>query len=295
MNGDWLARRFEEHRPKLRAVAYRMLGSLSEAEDAVQEAWLRVSRADTDGIANLGGWLTTVVSRVCLNQLRARASRHEQSLETHVPDPIVTPETERGPEEELLLADSVGLALLVVLETLDPAERLAFVLHDTFGVPFDEIAPIVGRTPEAARQLASRARRRVRGAATEELDLDRRRQREVVDAFLAASRAGDFDALLQVLDPDVVLRSDGGGAGPTRIARGARSVAGGAVAYSATAPARILRPVRVNGAAGLAVFDLDGEPVSLLAFTVARGKIIEIDILADRERLEPLLRSIPQG
>jgi RNA polymerase sigma factor (sigma-70 family) len=296
MDGDWLTRQFEEHRPRLRAVAYRMLGSLSEAEDAVQESWLRVSRADTGGIENMGGWLTTVVSRVCLNLLRARAGRREQSLETHVPDPIVTQEGQSNPEQELLLADSVGLALLVVLETLDPAERLAFVLHDTFAVPFDEIAPIVGRTPAAARQLASRARRRVRGAVTDELDLDRRRQREVVDAFLAAAREGDFDALLQVLDPDVVLRSDGGdGVAPTRIVRGARNVAGGAVTYSAHAPPSIIWPVLVNGAAGLAAFDLRGEPVSLLAFTVARGRIVEINILADRERLGLLLGSIQEA
>jgi RNA polymerase sigma factor (sigma-70 family) len=295
MDGDWLARQFEEHRPRLRAVAYRMLGSLSEAEDAVQDSWLRVSRADTGGIENMGGWLTTVVSRVCLNLLRARAGRREQSLETHVPDPIVTQESQSNPEQELVLADSVGLALLVVLETLDPAERLAFVLHDMFGVPFDEIAPIVGRTSAATRQLASRARRRVRGAATDELDLDRRRQREVVDAFLAAARGGDFDALLQVLDPDVVLRSDGGGMAPTHIVRGARNVAGGAVTYSAHAPPSIIRPVLVNGASGLAVFDLRGEPVSLLAFTVARGRIVEINILADRERLGPLLGSIREG
>jgi RNA polymerase sigma factor (sigma-70 family) len=295
MDGDSLARQFEEHRPRLRAVAYRMLGSLSEAEDAVQESWLRVSRADAGGIENMGGWLTTVVSRVCLNLLRARAGRREESLETHLPDPIVTPEGQSNPEQELLLADSVGLALLVVLETLDPAERLAFVLHDTFAVPFDEIAPIVGRTPAAARQLASRARRRVRGAATEELDLDRRRQREVVDAFLAASRGGDFDALLQLLDPDVVLRSDGGGVAPTRIVRGARNVAAGAVSYSAHAQPGTIRPVLVNGAAGVAVFDRQGEPFSLLAFTVARGRIVEINILLDRERLGPLLGSIQEG
>jgi RNA polymerase sigma-70 factor (ECF subfamily) len=295
MEGDWLARQFEEHRPRLRAVAYRMLGSLSEADDAVQESWLRVSRADTGGgegggrIDNMGGWLTTVVSRVCLNLLRARAGRREESFEAHLPDPIVTAEGPSNPEEELLLADSVGLALLVVLETLDPAERLAFVLHDTFAVPFEQIAPIVGRTPAAARQLASRARRRVRGAVTEELDLDRRRQREVVDAFIAASRGGDFDALLQVLDPDVVLRTDGGGVTPSRIVRGARNVAGGAIAYSARGRADTIRPVRVNGAAGVAVFDPEGRPFSLVAFTVARGRIVEIDILTDRERLEPLL------
>jgi RNA polymerase sigma factor (sigma-70 family) len=295
MDGDWLVRQFEEHRPRLRAVAYRMLGSLSDAEDAVQESWLRVSRADPGGIENVAGWLTTVVSRVCLNLLRARAGRREQSLETHVPDPIVRREGESNPEQDAVLADSVGLALLVVLETLDPAERLAFVLHDTFAVPFDEVAPIVGRTPAAARQLASRARRRVRGASTERPDRDRRRQREVVDAFLAAARDGDFDALLAVLDPDVVLRSDGGGVGPTHIVRGARNVAGGAVAYSAHAQPGTIQPVLVNGAAGVAVFDLHGEPVSLLAFTVARGRIVEINILADRERLGLLLGSIQEG
>jgi RNA polymerase sigma-70 factor (ECF subfamily) len=295
MDGDWLVRQFEQHRPRLRAVAYRMLGSLSEAEDAVQEAWLRVSRADGGEIQNLGGWLTTVVSRVCLNQLRARASRREEPLDTHLPDPVVTLEGQRDPEQEVLLADSVGLALLVVLETLDPAERLALVLHDTFGVPFDEIATIVGRTPEAARQLASRARRRVRGAVTDELDLDRARQRELVDAFVAASRAGDFEALLRVLDPDVVLRSDGGGVAPSRIVRGARNVAGGAVAFSAQARLGAVRPVLVNGAAGIAAFDPDGKPVSILAFTVARGRVVEIDILTDPGRLGPLLGALGPG
>src|SRR6266511_368032 len=203
---DWLAERFEEHRVRLRAVAYRMLGSLSEAEDAVQEAWLRLSRQDPSGIENLAGWLTTVVARVCLNVLQSRKSRREEPLEGHVPDPIVSPEDLVDPEQQALLADSVGLALLVVLDTLAPAERLAFVLHDMFDVPFDEIAPIVGRSPAAARQLASRARRRVKGAAPVP-DADLARQRAVVDAFLAAARGGDFDALLAVLDPDVVLRA----------------------------------------------------------------------------------------
>jgi RNA polymerase sigma factor (sigma-70 family) len=285
---DWLVRQFEEHRPRLRAVAYRMLGSLSDAEDAVQESWLRVSRADPGGIENVAGWLTTVVSRVCLNLLRARAGRREESLETHVPDPIVRREGEPNPEQEALLADSVGLALLVVLETLEPAERLAFVLHDTFAVPFDEIAPIVGRTPAAARQLASRARRRVRGASTERPDRDRRREREVVDAFLAAVRGGDFDALLAVLDPDVVLRSDGGGVGPTHVVRGARNVAGGAVTYSTLARTGRLEPVLVNGDAGVAVFDQHGRPISLMAFAVADGRIVEMNVLVDRERLGAL-------
>src|SRR5919197_550397 len=209
---EWLVERFEEHRAHLRAVAYRMLGSVSEADDALQEAWLRVSRADTGGVENMGGWLTTVVARVCLNMLRSRTARREDLVDPHVPDPIVTPADGVDPEYEALLSDSVGLALLVVLETLTPAERLAFVLHDMFGVPFDEIAPMVDRTPDAARQLASRARRRVRGAAPAP-DPDLARQREVVDAFLAASRAGDFDALLEVLDPDVVFRVDTGAVG----------------------------------------------------------------------------------
>src|SRR5215212_3914715 len=226
---EWLAERFEEHRACLRAVAYRMLGSTSEAEDAVQETWLRLVRSDTSGVENLGGWLTTVVARVCLNMLRSRRSRHEESLEgpfgeplgARVPDPIVGRADETNPEHEALLADSVGLALLVVLETLSPAERFAFVLHDMFGVPFGEIAPIVGRSPAAARQLASRARSRVRGAAPSP-DADLGRPREVVDAFLAASRGGDFDALLAVLDPEVVLRADSGAAGTSRVA-GARA------------------------------------------------------------------------
>ena len=205
---DWLAERFEENRTHLRAVAYRMLGSLSEADDAVQESWLRLSRSDTSGVENLGGWLTTVVARVCLDMLRSRKSRREEPLDVHVPEPIVSREAGTDPEHEALLADSVGLALLVVLETLAPAERLAFVLHDMFAVPFDEIAPIVGRSPAAARQLASRARRRVQGCGRALPDADLTRQREVVDAFLAAARGGDFDALLAVLDPDVVLRAD---------------------------------------------------------------------------------------
>src|SRR5437667_10407724 len=222
---DWLATRFEEHRSHLRAVAYRMLGSLNEADDAVQEAWLRLSRADTSDVENLAGWLTTVVARVCLNMLRSRTSRREDLASPYVPDPILSFEDAIDPEQEVLLADSVGLALHVVLETLTPAERLAFVLHDMFAVPFDEIAPVVGRSPDAARQLASRARRRVQGAAVPDADLTR--QREVVDAFLAASRGGDFDALLAELDPDVVLRVDRGAvpAGASREVRGALALA----------------------------------------------------------------------
>jgi len=282
---DFLAERFEEHRARLRSVAYRMLGSTSEADDAVQEAWLRFGRSDTGDVDNLGGWLTTVVARVCLNMLRSRRSRREDPLDDplggRMPDPVVGRADGADPEREALLADSVGLALLVVLDTLSPAERLAFVLHDTFGVPFAEISPIVGRTPAAARQLASRARRRVRGA-TPVPDADLTRQREVVDAFLAAARGGDFGALVAVLDPDVVLRADYGAAGASRLVRGARAVAGQALTFSRLAP--FSRPALVNGAAG-AVTAPGGEPVAVMAFTVAGGKIVEIDILADPERL----------
>src|SRR6266545_3323848 len=284
---DWLADRFEEHRTNLRAVAYRMLGSLAEADDAVQEAWLRLSRSDTNGVENLGGWLTTVVERVCLDMLRSRRSRREQPLGAHVPDPIVSPEDGIHPEHEALLAEGVGLALLVVLETLSPAERLAFVLHDMFDVPFDEIAPIVGRSPAAARQLASRARRRVKGAAPIP-DADLGRQREVVGAFLAAARGGDFDALLAVLDPDVVLRADAGAvpAGASRVIRGAPAVAEQALAF-AQRLGPFARPALVNGAAGI-VAAPGGRPVSVLGFTVTRRKIVEIDILADPARLRRL-------
>ena len=289
---DLLAERFEGHRARLRAVAYRMLGSTGEADDAVQEAWLRLSRSGAGGIDNLGGWLTTVVARVCLNMLRSRRSRREEALEgplgepldARVPDPIVGRPDGADPEHEALLADGVGLALLVVLETLTPAERLAFVLHDTFGVPFVEIAPIVGRSPAAARQLASRARNRVRGAGlAPETDLTR--QREVVDAFLAASRGGDFGALLAVLDPEVVLRADYGAAGASRLVRGASAVAGQALTYSRLAP--FSRPALVNGAPG-AVTAPGGVPRAVMGFTVAGGRIVEIDILADPERLRRL-------
>jgi RNA polymerase sigma factor (sigma-70 family) len=286
---EWLAERFEGHRSRLRSVAYRMLGSTGEAEDAVQEAWLRLSRSGAGGIDNLGGWLTTVVARVCLNMLRSRRSRREQALEgplgeplgSHVPDPIVGRLDGADPEHEALMADGVGLALLVVLETLTPAERLAFVLHDTFGVPFAEIAPIVGRSPAAARQLASRARNRVRGAAPAP-ETNLARQREVVEAFLAASRGGDFDALLAVLDPEVVLRADNGAAGASRLVRGARAVANQALTYSRLAP--FSQPALVNGAAG-AVTAPGGVPRAIMGFTVAGTKIVEIDILADPERL----------
>jgi RNA polymerase sigma factor (sigma-70 family) len=281
---DELARQFEEYRPHLRAVAYRMLGSVSEAEDAVQEAWLRLSRTDASALENLGGWLTTVVARVSLNILRSRNSRREQPLDVHVPDPIVDSADGTDPEHEALLADSVGLALLVVLETLTPAERLAFVLHDMFAVPFEEIATIVERSPDAARQLASRARRRVRGSAPAS-DADLTAQWEVVDAFLAAARDGDFDALVAVLDPDVVLRADSGPAGPSREVRGAETVAGQALTWSRVD--LTAQRALINGAAGL-VSTRNGQPFSVGAFTIRSGKIVEIDILADPERLAAL-------
>ena len=287
---DWLAQRFEEHRSHLRAVAYRMLGSISEADDAVQEAWLRLSRSETSGVENLGGWLTTVVGRVCLDMLRSRTSRRVvplgEPLGTRVPDPLVSRADGIDPEHEALLADSVGLALLVVLETLTPAERLAFVLHDMFSVPFEEIAPVVGRSPTAARQLASRARRRVQGEAHVP-DADLATQREVVDAFLAASRDGDFDTLLAVLDPDVVLRIDGGAvrAGLSREVRGARAVAEQTLTFSRLSP--FVRPALVNGAAGVVVAPR-GRPFSVMGFTIRGGKIVEVDILADPARLSRL-------
>jgi RNA polymerase sigma factor (sigma-70 family) len=278
---EWLAERFEEQRTHLRAVAYRMLGSVSEADDAVQEAWVRLSRTDED-IDNLTGWLTTVVARVCLNMLRSRDSRREQAMGPRVPEPIVDPEEGTDPEHEALLAGSVGLALFVVLETLNPAERLAFVLHDVFDVPFDEIAPIVDRSPEAARQLASRARRRVRGAPVPDADLDA--QREVVDAFFAAARDGDFERLLEVLDPDVVLHGDRGAFPPAASVEvhGAEAVAKQAETYSRLD--LVIRPALVNGAPGVVTFR-DGELFSVGGFTVRHGKIVEIDFLADRERL----------
>ncbi|MCR8573227.1 RNA polymerase sigma factor SigJ [Streptomyces sp. Isolate_219] len=287
---EWLAERFEENRRHLRAVAYRMLGSLSEADDAVQEAWLRLSRSGAHDVENLGGWLTTVVGRVCLDQLRMRKARREDSLEVHVPEPLVSRPDALDPEQEALLADSVGLALLVVLETLTPVERLAFVLHDMFAVPFDEVAPLVDRTPAAARQLASRARRRVQGAAPAP-DTDLARQREVVDAFLAASRGGDFEGLLAVLDPDVVLRADAGGTpeGLSKLVRGARAVVEQALTFSRFAP--FARPALINGTPGL-VTAQGGQPLSVLGFTIAHGKIVEINILADLARLSRLDLSI---
>jgi len=283
---EFLAERFEEHRAHLRAVAYKMLGSLSEAEDAVQESWLRLSRTDTREVENLRAWLTTVVARVSLNVLRSRRTRREEPLDVRVPDPVVSRDDGTQPEHEALLADSVGLALLVVLETLAPAERLAFVLHDMFGVPFDEIAGMVDRSPAAARQLASRARRRVQGAAPVP-DADLAGQRKVVDAFFAAARDGDFDALVAVLDPDVVSRSDGGTLRPgaTGVVRGAREVAARALTFARLSP--FVRPALVNGAAG-AVVAPRGEPFSVMGFTVVGGRIVEIDAITDPERLREL-------
>ena len=283
---DFLAQQFEEHRSHLRAVAYKMLGSLSEADDAVQEGWLRLSRSDTSDVENLRAWLTTVVARVCLNVLRSRRTRREEPLDVHVPDPVVSRDDGTQPEHEALLADSVGLALLVVLETLTPAERLAFVLHDMFGVPFDEIAGLVDRSPAAARQLASRARRRVQGAAPVP-DADVADQRRVVDAFFAAARDGDFDALVAVLDPDVVSRSDGGELRPEAsvVVRGAREVAARALTYARLSP--FVRPALVNGAAGVVVAP-DGQPFAVMGFTVVGGKIVEIDSITDPARLGEL-------
>ena len=279
---EWMAEQFEANRTHLRAVAYRMLGSFSEADDAVQEAWLRLSRSGTSRVENLGGWLTTVVARVCLDMLRSRKSRREEPLSAHVPEAITSRENGIDPEHEALLADSVGLALLGVLETLAPAERVAFVLHDMFDLPFDEIAHIVGRSPVAARQLASRARRRVQGAAIPDADLTRRTA--VVEAFLAASRGGDFDALLAMLDPDVVLRADGAAVqlGASREIRGAA-----AVANSFSGRARVAQPALVNGVAG-AVWARGGRPRVIFSFTTRHGKIVEIDLVADPARLRQL-------
>jgi RNA polymerase sigma-70 factor (ECF subfamily) len=261
-----------------------MLGSLSEADDAVQDAWLRLSRADTDAVENLDAWLTTVVARVALNMLRARTTRREQPLDVHVPDPVIDPVDGADPEHEAMLADSVGLAMLVVLETLTPAERLAFVLHDMFAVPFEDIAPIVERTPEAARQLASRARRRVRAAPVPDADLEA--QWEVVDAFLAAARKGDFDALVAVLDPDIELRADGGATGLSHHIRGAETVASQALLWTRVAGLTARRAL-VNGAAG-AVSMRDGKPFSVAAITIRKGKIVEMDFLVDPERIAGL-------
>jgi RNA polymerase sigma factor (sigma-70 family) len=278
---DWLAERFESHRGHLRAVAYRMLGSLAEADDAVQETWLRLSRSDTTEVDNLGGWLTTVTARICLDMLRTRKARGEQPLGIHLPDPIISRADALDPEQQAILADSVGLALLVVLDTLTPAERLTFVLHDMFAVPFEQIATLVGRTPGAAKQLASRARRRVQNGAPPP-DPDLAGQRQVVDAFLAAARGGDFDALVAVLDPDVVVRSDAGPQKPGLAVRGAESVARNAIIGGRAA--QFATPALVNGVPGIVAMT-DGQPFAVMAFIVRGGKIAEIDVLTDPERL----------
>ncbi|MFE6912000.1 sigma-70 family RNA polymerase sigma factor [Streptomyces erythrochromogenes] len=293
---ELLARRFEEHRPHLRAVAYRMLGSLSEAEDAVQEAWLRLNRSDADAVENLGGWLTTVVGRVCLDMLRSRTTRredplHDQDGQVRLPDPIVSRPDGLDPEQEVLLADSVGIALMVVLETLAPAERLAFVLHDLFAVPFDEIAPVLGRSAASTRQLASRGRRRVAGVVPPP-DPDPARLRAVVDAFLAASRGGDFDALVDVLDPEVVARSDGGALRPSLVRRGAAEVASQAITFARFAQAA--RPVLVNGLPGVLAL-AEGRAMSVMAFTIRDGRITALDILTDPERLARIDVSVAGG
>jgi RNA polymerase sigma factor (sigma-70 family) len=288
---EWLAERFEEHRTHMRAVAYRMLGSLAEADDAVQDAWVRVSRAGAGEVENLGGWLTTIVARVCLNVLRARGARREDAVGAHVPDPVVIPEGALPPDEEAVLADSVGLALLVVLDTMAPAERLAFVLHDMFDLPFEEIAPMVGRSPAAARQLASRARRRVRGAEVPAPDADLARQRDVVDAFFLAARGGDFEALVALLDPDVVLRADFGARRrpPSRVVHGAEDVARQALMFSV--PAAELHPALVNGAAGVVV-TVHGRPFAVMGFTVTEGRIVEIDAIGDADRVGRIAASV---
>jgi RNA polymerase sigma factor (sigma-70 family) len=282
---DWLAERFEQHRTRLRAVSYRMLGSLTEADDAVQEAWLRLSRADTSQVDDLGAWLTTVVARICLDTLRSRAARREELIDPRLPDPIVSAVDTVDPEDEALTADSVGLALLVVLDSLAPAERMAFVLHDIFDLPFEQIAPIIDRSEAAARQLASRTRRRLRTMATPDTDLAT--QWELVDAFRAAARDGDFDALLTILDRDVVRRLDTGATDPgvPRILRGARAVATGAIAFNTLG--HVARRALVNRAPGVVTF-ADGEPFAVLGFTVAGGKIIEMNVLADPVRLRRL-------
>jgi RNA polymerase sigma factor (sigma-70 family) len=282
---EWLAERFEERRARLRAVAYRMLGSQSDADDAVQETWQRLDRADTSEVENLDGWLTTVVARVALNLLRARNTRREESLEVHVPDPVVEPPEGSDPEQQAVLADSVGLALLVVLDTLSPPERLAFVLHDLFGMPFDEIAPMLDRTPAAARQLASRARRRVRGESPTP-DRDVRRQRAVVDAFFAAARDGDLEALVEVLHPEVVLRNDAGPGAPLTLRLdGAPEVAARAATYRGLA--LHVRPALINGAAGVVVA-VNGRALSVMGFTVQDGRVVAIDVLSDADRLRGL-------
>ncbi len=288
---EWLAERFEEQRARLGAVAYRMLGSLTEADDAVQETWIRLSRAGTEEVENLGAWMTTIVSRVCLNMLRSRNVRREEPLEVHLPDPVISRDGDLGPEDEALLADSVGLALQVVLDALAPAERLAFVLHDMFALPFDEIAPMIDRSPDAARQLASRARRRVREADAATPDPDLSRQRAVVDAFFSAARGGDFDTLVTLLHPDVVLRADFGPGRPAEslVVRGPDAVA--QRARLGANPAAQLHPALVNGAAGV-VITIGGRAHVIMAFTVVRDQIAEIDIIADPERVERVASAV---
>ncbi len=288
---EWLASRFEEHRSHLRAVAYRMLGSLTEVDDAVQETWLRLSRSRASEIENPDTWLTTVIARVCLNMLRARKVRREEHFDGHLPDPLISPDRDLRPEEAAVLADSVGLALLVVLDTLNPAERLAFVLHDTFAFPFDEIASMIGRSPEAARQLASRARRRVRGASIPTPDPDRARQREVVDAFFAAARRGDFEGLVAVLHPDAVLRADFGARRPRspKEFHGAEAIA--RQAFTGSLPDARLHPALINGAAGVVV-TVYGRPFAVMAFTVAEGKILTIDAIAGTERIRRIAAAV---
>jgi len=289
-DGEWLAQRFEQQRPRLRAVAYRMLGSLTDADDAVQDAWLRLSQSEAGQIENLAGWLTTVVARECLHVLRSRRHRREDTVGVGLPDPIVIPDGDADPEQEVLLADSVGLALLVVLNYLSPAERLAFVLHDMFDLPFEEIAPLIERSPGAARQLASRARRRVQGADVPIPDPDLQRHRQVVDAFFAAGRAGDFAALVNLLDPDVVLRADFGGGRPPAVFRGVS-----AVAKLAREPLGAqVHPVLVNGTVGR-VITVGGRPHSVLAFTIADGKIVEIDAIGEPERVSRIAATVLTG
>src|SRR5712691_8781431 len=289
---EWLAEQFEEHRAHLRAVAYRMLGSASDAEDAVQESWIRLGRTDVRDVENLRAWLTTVVARVCLDILRTRTSRREDPLDVYVPDPVIT-RADGNPESDAMLADSVGLALLVVLETLKPAERLAFVLHDVFGMTFDEIAPIVDRSPAAARQLASRARRRVQSKAPN-ADPDLHQQRRVIDAFLIAVRDGDFERLVAVLDPDVVLRADGGALpGLSRLVRGAQAVVAQAASFSKLGLSN--QVVLVNGNIGVVSRLPDGRVLSVIGFTIAGGKVVEMDILADPDRLSRLDLSAIEG
>ena len=292
MDSDWLAQRFEDNRDRLRAVAYRMLGSFAEADDAVQETWLRLNRTDASEVQNLGGWLTTVVSRVCLDMLRSRDSRREDPLDERIPEPMASGESGGDPEHEAILADSVGPALLVVLEMLSPAERVAFVLHDVFAVPFEEIAAIVGRTPEAARQLASRARRRVQGTTAAQ-QADVARQRRIVHAFLAAARGGDFQALLNLLDPDVVLQADAAAVAMGAQSEQGRRLAGGsisgprAVAEQFAGGARVARPALLNGVPGL-VWTQGGRPRVAFRFTFTGDKIARVDLVADAESLRQL-------